>query len=122
MFTGNLRPMSTEKALAVQFEIAGETLQKIRTVAEGEGFKGEAGVKKWLLQEATRFIKSRAKTGGDLSPSEVKAELGIKQWSYRDLVRANAFPGIYYINSRVIRIPRADVEAYKASRARTPQV
>lgn len=111
--------MTSENTLAITLEIPGDLLAKIRTQAEAEGMKGDKGVVKWLTAEATRFIKSRAKTGGDMSPTELKTELGIKQWVYRNLVRENAFPNLYYVNSRVIRIPRADVEAYKASRARS---
>lgn len=119
MFGVKLPLMTSEKALVVTLKVSGKELEMIRTAAAEEGLKGDDGVLIWLTNEAERCVRLRSRFGSDMSPKEVMAELGIKHWGFRALVLSNAFPNLYYKNPRVIRIPRADVEAYKASRARS---
>lgn len=87
-----------------------ETLVK---VAKKEGFKTPEA---WLTYHANKLIQSHFDGDLDLSPKQVREQLNVSHWTMHKLMHEGAFPHLYYVNSRVVRIPQKDVDSYKARR------
>jgi len=81
--------------------------------AKKEGFDTPEA---WLTYHAEKLIQSHFNGDLDLSPKQARKQLNVSQWTMQKLMHEGAFPHLYYVNSRVVRIPQKDVDSYKAKR------
>ena len=65
-------------------------------------------------------MTTQAETPEVLKTKQVRELLGVSKNVMTDLVRSNAFPNAWRSDGGQIRIPRSDVEAYKAARRVVP--
>ena len=70
----------------------------------------------YLSEVASKILAKKLTKDEDLAPREAAKYLGVSKWTFGKLMRSGAFPGLYYVNSRVARVPQADVENYKNRR------
>ena len=70
----------------------------------------------YLSAVASKILAKKLTRDEDLAPKDAAQYLGVSTWTFGKLMRSGAFPGLYYVNARVARIPQADVENYKNSR------
>lgn len=79
--------------------------------AKKEGFDTPEA---WLTYHAEKLIQSHFDGDLDLSPKQARKQLNVSQWTMQKLMHEGAFPHLYYVNSRVVRIPQKDIDTYKA--------
>jgi predicted DNA-binding transcriptional regulator AlpA len=90
------------------------TPDEYQTIAKAAKKAGFASADAWLTYHAEKLIQSHLKGDLDLSPKMAAKQLNLSTWAFYKLMRAGAFPNLYYVNSRVVRIPQADIDGYKA--------
>ena len=104
----------TTPALPIETLLADEPelTARLKRLAQHEGYG-----RNWQTYAAKIILKAvRALTGNDdLSPADVARILGLsKKTVLRDL-SAGRFPNAWWKNSRVVFIPRKDVEAMRGN-------
>jgi predicted DNA-binding transcriptional regulator AlpA len=97
------------KIETIRLKIDPALLEKAAKLAKREGVTPEA----WLEETASRILTKKLTKDEDLAPRDAAKYLGVSKWTFGKLMRSGAFPGLYYVNARVARIPQADVENYK---------
>lgn len=105
--------MTQEKPLKFVFEVSGSLTERILSIAKEEGM---ATPEQWVETQFEKFIGRIAAQDTDLKPKEAAKALGIEMWTMRRLMKEGRFPNMCYVNSRVIRIPQADIDAFRQSR------
>jgi hypothetical protein len=93
--------------------VSAKEFETMQAAAKKEGF---ASADAWLTYHAAKIIARHAKGDLDLSPKDARAQLNVSEWAFSKLMGAGAFPNLYYVNSRVVRIPQGDIDAYKNKR------
>lgn len=84
-------------------------------VARQQGFKDADA---WLQYENDKKIRRAVGGDTDLSPKEARDQLKLSKRQFEILSQQGAFPRLYHVNARVVRIPQGDIDSYKARRAR----
>lgn len=84
-------------------------------VARQQGFKDADA---WLQYENDKKIQRALGHDLDLSPKEARDQLKLSKRQFEILSQQGAFPRLYHVNARVVRIPQGDIDSYKARRAR----
>lgn len=100
----------------VKCEIDAEGIKRLEKIAKKSGYRS---AREWITKEAGKLIERTAKDDPDLTPEEVSGHLRIGRSALGALIKQRSFKGLYYVNSRIIRIPQYSLERFKW--CRTPQ-
>jgi len=90
------------------------TPTEYETIAKAAKKAGFESSEAWLTYHTEKLIQSHLKGDLDLSPKMARKQLNLSAWAFYKLMRGGAFPNLYYVNSRVVRIPQKDIDTYKA--------
>lgn len=95
-----------------KFKLSIDQERKAKFLAKNEGLT----YLEWMQREATKVVMQLLGETEDLDPKAAGVHLGVSKFTVIRYFNQGLFPNAYMLNSRVIRIPLADVEKLKKDR------